>query len=159
MALAPVAYCLWQRHLRSDPADPIWPDRDRFILSNGHASMLLYSLLHLSGVQAVNQKYEVTGKPAVNLEDIKTFRQMGSHCPGQPEYRWTSGVETGVETTSGPLGQGMAASVGMAAAGRWLGMETFGVSAPIQQVQAKFGFEPGHVIDAARDQLARWRPS
>ena len=116
MALAPVAYCLWQRHLRFDPADPIWPDRDRFILSNGHASMLLYSLLHLTGVQAVNPKYEVTGKPAASLEDIKMFRQLGSHCPGHPEYRWTSGVET----TTGPLGQGVATSVGMAAAGRWL---------------------------------------
>ena len=104
MALAPVAYCLWQRHLRFDPADPIWPDRDWFILSNGHASMLLYSLLHLTGVQAVNPKYEVTGKPAASLEDIKTFRQLGSHCPGHPEYRWTSGVET----TAGPLGQGVA---------------------------------------------------
>ncbi|MFB7108645.1 transketolase family protein [Streptomyces sp. NPDC056291] len=116
MALAPVAYCLWQRYLRFDPADPIWPDRDRFVLSNGHASMLLYSLLHLTGVRAVNPKYEATGKPSVTLEDIKTFRQIGSRCPGHPEYRWTSGVET----TTGPLGQGVATSVGMAAAGRWL---------------------------------------
>jgi transketolase len=117
MALAPVAYCLWQRFLRFDPADPIWPNRDRFILSNGHASMLLYSLLHLTGVRAVNPKYEATGRPAVSLEDIKTFRELESHCPGHPEYRWTSGVET----TTGPLGQGVATSVGMAAAGRWLG--------------------------------------
>ena len=117
MALAPVAYCLWQRFLRFDPADPIWPNRDRFILSNGHASMLLYSLLHLTGVRAVNPKYEITDQPAVTLDDIKTFRQLGSHCPGHPEYRWTSGVEA----TTGPLGQGAAASVGMAAAGRWLG--------------------------------------
>jgi transketolase len=116
MPLAPVAYCLWQRHLRFDPADPIWPDRDRFVLSNGHASMLLYSLLHLTGVQAVNPKYEITGKPSVSLEDIKAFRQLGSRCPGHPEYRWTSGVES----TTGPLGQGVATSVGMAAAGRWL---------------------------------------
>jgi transketolase len=116
MALAPVAYCLWQQFLRFDPADPIWPNRDRFILSNGHASMLLYSLLHLTRVQAVNPKYEVIGKPSVTLEDIKTFRQLGSHCAGHPEYRWTSGVET----TTGPLGQGVATSVGMAAAGRWL---------------------------------------
>ena len=117
MALAPVAYCLWQRFLRFDPADPIWPNRDRFILSNGHASMLLYSLLHLTGVRAVNPKYEIAGQPAVTLDDIKTFRQLGSHCPGHPEYRWTSGVEA----TTGPLGQGAAASVGMATAGRWLG--------------------------------------
>lgn len=116
MALAPVAYCLWQRFLRFDPADPIWPNRDRFVLSNGHASMLLYSLLHLTGVKAVNPKYETTGQPAVTLEDIKTFREPGSHCPGHPEYRWTSGVET----TTGPLGQGVATSVGMAQAGRWL---------------------------------------
>ncbi|MFJ5900252.1 transketolase [Streptomyces sp. NPDC093064] len=116
MALSPVAYCLWQRYLRFDPADPIWPDRDRFVLSNGHASMLLYSLLHLTGVRAVNPKYEAAGKPSVTLEDIKTFRQIGSRCPGHPEYRWTSGVET----TTGPLGQGVATSVGMAAAGRWL---------------------------------------
>ncbi len=117
MALAPVAYCLWQRFLRFDPADPIWPDRDRFILSNGHASMLLYALLHLTGVRAVNPKYEITGEPAVTLDDIKAFRQLGSHAPGHPEYRWTSGVEA----TTGPLGQGAAASVGIAAAGRWLG--------------------------------------
>ncbi|MDR0344612.1 MAG: transketolase, partial [Nocardiopsaceae bacterium] len=116
MALAPVAYTLWQRHLRFDPADPIWPDRDRFVLSNGHASMLLYSLLHLTRVQAVNPKYEAIGKPSVTLDDIQAFRQIGSHCPGHPEYRWTSGVET----TTGPLGQGVATSVGMAAAGRWL---------------------------------------
>jgi len=116
MALAPVAYCLWQRYLRFDPADPTWPDRDRFVLSNGHASMLLYSLLHLARVQAVNPKYEAIGKPSVTLDDIETFRQLASHCPGHPEYRWTSGVET----TTGPLGQGVATSVGMAAAGRWL---------------------------------------
>jgi transketolase len=103
---APVAYCLWQRHLRFGPADPVWPDRDRFVLSNGHASMLLYSLLHLTGVQAVNPKYEVTGKPSVSLDDIKAFRQLGSRCPDHPEYRWTPGVET----TSGPLRQGVAAS-------------------------------------------------
>jgi transketolase len=116
MALAPVAYCLWQRFLRFDPADPIWANRDRFVLSNGHASMLLYSLLHLAGVKAVNPKYETTGKPSVTLEDIKAFRELDSRCPGHPEYRWTSGVET----TTGPLGQGVATSVGMAAGGRWL---------------------------------------
>ncbi len=116
MALAPVAYCLWQRFLRFDPADPIWPNRDRFVLSNGHASMLLYSLLHLAGVKAVDPDYELLGGPSVTLEDIKRFRQLDSKCPGHPEYRWTSGVET----TTGPLGQGVANSVGMAVAGRWL---------------------------------------
>ena len=117
MALAPVAYCLWQRFLRFDPDDPIWPNRDRFVLSNGHASMLLYSLLHLTGVKAVNPQYERLGTPTVTLDDIKHFRQIDSKCPGHPEYRWTSGVET----TTGPLGQGVATSVGMAIAGRWLG--------------------------------------
>ena len=91
MALAPVAYCLWQRFLRFDPDDPIWPNRDRFVLSVGHASMLLYSLLHLTGVKAVDADYEIPGQPAVTLEDIKRFRELGSKCPGHPEYRWTSG--------------------------------------------------------------------
>jgi transketolase len=116
MALAPVGYVLWQRHLRFDPEDPIWPDRDRFVLSVGHASMLLYSLLHLSGVKAVNPKYETLGQLSVTLDDIKRFRQLDSKCPGHPEYRWTSGVET----TTGPLGQGVATSVGMAIAGKWM---------------------------------------
>jgi transketolase len=116
MALAPVAYCLWQRFLRFDPADPIWPNRDRFVLSNGHASMLLYSLLHLTGTKSVSSDYEVGGTPAVSLDDIKKFRQLGSKCPGHPEYHLTSGVET----TTGPLGQGLATSVGMAFAERWL---------------------------------------
>jgi len=116
MALAPVAYALWQRHLRFDPEDPIWPDRDRFVLSAGHASMLLYSLLHLAGVKAVNPKYETLGQLAVSLDDIKDFRQLESRCPGHPEYRWTSGVET----TTGPLGQGVATSVGMAIASKWM---------------------------------------
>jgi transketolase len=116
MALAPLAYCLWQRYLRFDPADPIWPNRDRFVLSNGHASMLLYSLLYLTGVKAVDPKYEVLGKPSVTLDDIKRFRQLDSKCAGHPEYHWTSGVET----TTGPLGQGIATSTGMAIAGRWL---------------------------------------
>jgi transketolase len=116
MALAPVVYCLWQRFLRFDPEDPIWPNRDRFVLSVGHASMLLYSMLHLTGVKTVNPKYEVLGKVSVPLEDIKRFRQLESKCPGHPEYRWTSGVET----TTGPLGQGVATSVGMAIAGRWM---------------------------------------
>lgn len=116
MALAPVAYCLWQRFLRFDPDDPIWPNRDRFVLSNGHASMLLYALLHLSGVKAVNPQYEALGELSVKLDDIKRFRQLDSKCPGHPEYRWTSGIET----TTGPLGQGVATSVGMAIAGRWM---------------------------------------
>jgi transketolase len=117
MALAPVAYTLWQRFLRFDPADPIWPGRDRFVLSAGHASMLLYSLLHLAGVKAVDPDYEVVGDPAVSLKDIESFRQLDSRAPGHPEYRWTSGVET----TTGPLGQGVATSVGMAIASKWQG--------------------------------------
>ncbi|MDH3258595.1 MAG: transketolase [Deltaproteobacteria bacterium] len=116
MALAPVVYCLWQRFLRFDPDDPIWPNRDRFVLSVGHASMLLYSMLHLNGVKAVNPKYETLGELSVTLDDIKRFRQLDSKCPGHPEYRWTSGVET----TTGPLGQGAAVSVGMAIAGAWM---------------------------------------
>jgi len=117
MALAPVMYCLWQHFLRFDPQDPIWPNRDRFVLSIGHASMLLYSMLHLCGVKAVNPQYETVGAPSVTLDDIKKFRQLDSKCPGHPEYRWTSGVET----TTGPLGQGVATSVGMAIAARWMG--------------------------------------
>jgi len=116
MALAPVVYCLWQRFLRFDPNHPIWPNRDRFVLSVGHASMLLYAMLHLTGVRAVNPKYETLGRLSVELDDIKRFRQLESKCPGHPEYRWTSGVET----TTGPLGQGVATSVGMAIAEHWL---------------------------------------
>jgi transketolase len=116
MAMAPVAYCLWNRFLRFDPEDPIWPNRDRFVLSMGHASMLLYSLLHLTGVKAVNAKYERLGELSVQLDDIKRFRQLDSKCAGHPEYRWTSGIET----TTGPLGQGVATSVGMAIAGQWM---------------------------------------
>jgi len=115
MALAPLAYTLWQKFLRFDPENPIWPNRDRFIFSAGHASMLLYSLLHLAGVKAVDPDYEVVGDPAVSLEDIKCFRQLDSRAPGHPEYRWTSGVET----TTGPLGQGVATSVGIAIAAKW----------------------------------------
>jgi transketolase len=116
MALAPVAYQLWQQELRYDPAHPIWPNRDRFVLSNGHASMLLYGLLHLSGTRRVTSSYQVEDGLAVSLEDIREFRQLDSSTPGHPEYRWTSGVET----TTGPLGQGVANSVGMAIASRWL---------------------------------------
>src|SRR5215471_4529757 len=129
MGMAPVAYTLWQRFLRFDPQDPIWPNRDRFVLSAGHASTLLYSLLHLTGVQAVDPAYETLGRPTVELEDLERFRQLDSRCPGHPEYRWTSGVET----TTGPLGQGVATSVGMAIASQWLaahfnrtGFEMFG---------------------------------
>jgi transketolase len=116
MAMAPVAYCLWQKFLRFDPQDPVWPNRDRFVLSMGHASMLLYSLLHLTEVRAVNKDYETLGEVSVPLDSIKSFRQLDSRCPGHPEYRWTSGVET----TTGPLGQGVATSVGMASARQWL---------------------------------------
>jgi transketolase len=116
MALAPVIYTLWQRFLRFDPNDPNWPNRDRFVLSNGHASMLLYAMLHLTGVKEVDSKYERLGEFAVTLEDIKKFRQIDSKCPGHPEYH----VTTGVETTTGPLGQGCATSVGMVIAERWL---------------------------------------
>ena len=115
MAMAPVVYTLWNRVLRFDPEDCIWPNRDRFVLSIGHASMLLYSILHLTGVKAVDSNYEKVGKPSVTIDDIKGFRQLDSKCPGHPEYRWTSGVET----TTGPLGQGVATSVGMAIAGKW----------------------------------------
>ncbi|HEY2716517.1 MAG TPA: transketolase [Solirubrobacterales bacterium] len=121
MALAPVAYELWQNHLRYDPADPTWPNRDRFVLSNGHASMLLYSMLHLAGVRKVEDDYTLTDEPAVSLHEIERFRQLHSRTPGHPEYRWTSGVET----TTGPLGQGIATSVGMALASKWQG-ERFG---------------------------------
>ena len=116
MALAPVAYCLWQQFLRYDPEDPIWPNRDRFVLSNGHASMLLYSLIHLAGVREVTPDGKILSNPALSLDEIKNFRQLGSKTPGHPEYGWS----TGVETTTGPLGQGVANSVGMAIAERWL---------------------------------------
>ncbi|MBO0688124.1 MAG: transketolase [Candidatus Dormibacteraeota bacterium] len=115
MGMAPVVYTLWQRFLRFDPEDPTWPNRDRFVLSAGHASTLLYSMLHLAGVQAVDAEYETVGELAVRMQDLETFRQLGSKCPGHPEYRLTSGVET----TTGPLGQGVATSVGMAIASRW----------------------------------------
>jgi transketolase len=116
MALAPLVYTTWNRVMRFDPEDPIWPNRDRFVLSNGHASMLLWSVLHLTGTRAVNADYERLGEPAVSLNDIRRFRQLDSKAPGHPEYHWVSGVET----TSGPLGQGAATSVGMAMAQKWL---------------------------------------
>jgi len=116
MALSPLVYTIWNRVMRFDPEDPIWPNRDRFVLSNGHASMLLWSILHLTGTRAVNADYERLGQPSVSLEDIRRFRQIGSKAPGHPEYHWVSGVET----TTGPLGQGAATSVGMAIARKWL---------------------------------------
>src|SRR5262245_43675230 len=116
MALAPLIYTIWNRAMQYDPQDPIWPKRDRFVLSNGHASLLLWSILYLNVVQAVDADYEQLGKPAVTLVDIRHFRQIDSKAPGHPEYRWVSGVES----TTGPLGQGVATSVGMAIAQKWL---------------------------------------
>src|ERR1700704_2448792 len=116
MALAPLVYTIWNRVLRFDPQNPIWCNRDRFVLSNGHASMLLWSVLHLTKVQAVNAEYETLGHASVTLEDIRRFRPLDSKAPGHPEYHWVSGVET----TTGPLGQGVATSVGMAIAEKWL---------------------------------------
>ena len=116
MGMAPLAYTVWQDYLRYDPAQPLWPNRDRFILSPGHASMLIYSILHLTKVQAVDENEEVLNRPAVGMEDLKSFRQPGSVTPGHPEYRHTAGVEA----TTGPLGQGVSMSVGMAIAEKWL---------------------------------------
>ena len=116
MALAPLVYTIWNRVMQFDPGDPIWPNRDRFVLSNGHASMLLWSVLYLTGTKAVNAEYERLGQPSVTLDDIRRFRQLDSKAPGHPEYHWVSGVEM----TSGPLGQGVATTVGMAIAQKWL---------------------------------------
>src|SRR5579862_3967736 len=116
MVLAPVAYALWQNYLRYDAANTIWPNRDRFVLSNGHASMLLYASLFVAGVRKIGEDGRPTKQPAISLDDIKNFRQIGSNTPGHPEY----GLTTGVETTTGPLGQGVATSVGMAIAEKWL---------------------------------------
>lgn len=116
MDAAPTAYTLWQQFLSYDPAAPEWLNRDRFVLSSGHASMLLYALIHLAGIKSTDTSYQKSGRDAVTLEDIKTFREEGSRCPGHPEYGWT----TGIETTTGPLGQGLATSVGMAVAREWL---------------------------------------
>src|SRR6202163_4006748 len=116
MALAPLVFTIWNRLMSFDPQDPIWLNRDRFVLSNGHASMLLWSVLHLTGTRAVNAEYERLGQPAVSLDDIRHFRQLGSKAPGHPEYHLVSGVEA----TTGPLGQGVATSVGMAIAEAWL---------------------------------------
>ena len=127
MALAPLVYTIWNRVLRFDPQNPIWPNRDRSVLSNGHASMLLWSALHLTRVQAVNASYETLGKPSVTLDDIRRFRQLDSKAPGHPEYHWVSGVET----TTGPLGQGVATSVGMAIAARNSVGRDYGVALPL----------------------------
>ena len=116
MALAPLGYTIWQDYLRYDPADPLWPNRDRFVLSVGHASMLLYSLIHLAGVKELEKDEKVLDSPSLTLEDLTKFRQIDSKTPGHPEYHMTAGVET----TTGPLGQGVATSVGMASAGLWL---------------------------------------
>jgi transketolase len=116
MALAPLIFTLWNRVMQFDPMYPIWPNRDRFVLSNGHASMLLWSMLYLTETQAVNAEYERLGQPSVTLDDIRRFRQIDSRAPGHPEYHWVSGVEC----TTGPLGQGVAMSVGMAMAEKWL---------------------------------------
>lgn len=115
MSMAPVAYTLWQNVLRYDPADPLWPNRDRFVLSIGHASMLLYTLIHLAGIRQVRDG-KVTAEPALSVADLEQFRQLGSKTPGHPEY----GHTTGVETTTGPLGAGCATSAGMAMAEKWL---------------------------------------
>src|SRR5579863_7598511 len=117
MALAPLVYVIWNRVMQFDPRHPVWPNRDRFVLSNGHASMLLWSVLHLTKTQAVNAEYETLGQSSVTLDDIRHFRQLDSKAPGHPEYHLVSGVET----TTGPLGQGVATSVGMAIARKWLG--------------------------------------
>ncbi|MGH7022014.1 MAG: transketolase, partial [Caulobacteraceae bacterium] len=116
MAMAPVGYTLWKRFLRYDPADPAWPNRDRFVLSAGHGSMLLYALIHLAGVRALGDDSKPQNRPAITLEDIKQFRQLGSPTAGHPEH----GLAAGIETTTGPLGQGAGNSVGMAIASRWL---------------------------------------
>jgi len=115
MGLAPVAYCLWQQYLRYDPVSPLWPNRDRFVLSAGHASMLLYAILHLTGVRKAEDD-KITNELSVSMEEIKRFRQLDSRTPGHPE----SHITTGVETTTGPLGQGAGNSVGMAMASKWL---------------------------------------
>ena len=114
MALAPVAYSIWNQAMNYDPAQPTWPARDRFVLSCGHASMLLYSVLHVAGVQEVNGDGQPTGNPSITLDNLKNFRQFESPCAGHPEY----GEASGIETTTGPLGQGIANSVGMAMAGK-----------------------------------------
>ncbi len=153
MSLAPVAYELWQNHLRYDPANPVWPNRDRFVLSAGHASMLLYSMIFLAGVRKVDADYNVTDEPACSLEEIENFRQLHSRTPGHPEYRWT----TGVETTTGPLGQGVGTSVGMAMASKWLGA-TYGAELFDFDTYARRRRRLPAGGDLARSRLARRPP-
>ena len=117
MALAPVTFQLWTENLRYDPNNPLWCNRDRFVLSCGHASMLLYSMIHVAGIRHVDKHGKVTDRESLGLEDLKKFRQLHSPCAGHPEY----GYATGIETTTGPLGQGVANSVGMAIASKFLG--------------------------------------
>lgn len=116
MALAPVAFQLWTENLRYDPAEPLWPNRDRFVLSCGHASMLLYSMIHLAGIKDLDENGKVVDRPTITLDNIKNFRQLHSPCAGHPEF----GEAAGIETTTGPLGQGVSNSVGMAIASKWL---------------------------------------
>src|ERR1700678_1714646 len=116
MGLAPVAYCLWQEFLNYDPEDPTWLNRDRFVLSNGHASMLLYAMLHLAGVRLVDKNGQVQKELSISMDEIKRFRQLGSRTQGHPE----SHLASGIETTTGPLGQGVGNSVGMAIGAKWL---------------------------------------
>jgi transketolase len=166
MALAPLVYTLWNR-LRFDPQDPIWPNRDRFVLSNGHASMLLWSVLHLTRTQAVDADYEILGHPSVSLDDIRRFRQLSSRAPGHPEYHWVSGVET----TTGPLGQGVATSVGMAIAQKWLANRynkpgfsrrhplTRGLDAVVGYLRPPAEGIPGYGVAARREGAPRRRGS
>jgi transketolase len=170
MALAPVVYCLWQRVLRFDPDHPIWPNRDRFVLSVGHASMLLYSLLHLTGVKAVNPKYETLGRLSVTLDErlkaegikarvvsMPSWELFERYCVDHPEYRdevLPSSVGARVSAEKGTT-LGWARYVG--SRGESVGMEAFGASAPLQELQKKFGFTPEHIVAAARRQMAEAR--
>ncbi len=150
MGLAPAAYTLWSRFLRYDPDRPDWPNRDRFVLSCGHASLLLYSLLHMAGVREIDADGKQTGKPAVSLNDIKSFRQLDSRTPGHPEYRLT----TGVETTTGPLGQGCGNSVGMAVAGRWLGTRFNRPDAPLFDYNVYVFCSDGDMMEGVASEAA-----
>jgi transketolase len=155
MSMGPVVYCLWQHFLRFDPDDPIWPNRGRFVLSVGHASMLLYSMLHLTGVKAVDPDSEIVGNPSVSLDDIKNFRQLGSRCAGHPEYR-DSVLPPSVPAR---VAVEQASTLGweryVGTSGRIIGMNTFGASAPLKELQKKFGFDPEHVAATAKELLGR----
>jgi transketolase len=150
MALAPMVYTLWQRFLRYDPADPAWPNRDRFVLSNGHASMLLYSILHLTGVSALGPDGKPKAEAAVSLDDIRHFRQLGSRCPGHPEYGHTAGVET----TTGPLGQGCGTSVGMAMAQRWLAQHFNKPDLPLFDYEIYVSCSDGDMMEGISNEAA-----